>query len=64
MRPAESEKHPCVIPVFCVSQVLYVLYMLYCFWALVSVISTMQSNFLSVIDKDLLGLDLESQMEV
>jgi hypothetical protein len=38
--------------------------MLYCFWALVSVISTMQSNFLSVIDKDLLDLDLESQMEV
>jgi hypothetical protein len=47
-----------------VLQVLYVLYMLYCFWVLVSIVRIMQSNFLSVIDKDLLMLDLENQMEV
>lgn len=40
------------------------LYMLYSFWMLVSVIYMMQSDFVSVVDKDLLSLDLDKQMEV
>jgi hypothetical protein len=47
-----------------VPQVVYVLYMLYSFWMLVSVIYMMQSDFVSVVDKDLLSLDLDKQMEV